>query len=213
MASKLNSKFNYEYQVIGETVWEKIKTLRGFLTGRKRAAVLEEVQRLKTQSKLEKLKYLQSNNGREHEILELKAEILEVQSFEEDQAEAWELNRQEIKILEDLLVEYYRIAEPTRIPGYSDEDMFELNAANEFTAMIGKEIYSEMLANGRPSPAKLHNAMSNPYTWEALKRIGLIPQDSILLIPSNDPKQIGFINTPVVNTQILDNQDEQMLIK
>jgi len=49
--------------------------------------------------------------------------------------------------------------------------MFEANAANEFTAMIGKDIYAEILANGRPSPAKLRNAMSNPKTWNTLKSL------------------------------------------
>ena len=43
MASKFNSEFNYRYQVIGDTAWEKIKTLQGFLEGRVRAAALEEV--------------------------------------------------------------------------------------------------------------------------------------------------------------------------
>jgi hypothetical protein len=38
MASKFNSEFNYRYQVIGDTPWEKIKTLQGFLEGRIRAA-------------------------------------------------------------------------------------------------------------------------------------------------------------------------------
>jgi hypothetical protein len=47
MASKLNTEFNYRYQVIGETVWEKIKTLQGFLEGSIRAAALEEVGELK----------------------------------------------------------------------------------------------------------------------------------------------------------------------
>ena len=37
MASSLNSEFNYRYQVIGDTIWEKIKTLKGFLEGRVRA--------------------------------------------------------------------------------------------------------------------------------------------------------------------------------
>ena len=41
MASKLNTEFNYRYQVIGDTPWEKIKTLKGFLEGRIRAAALE----------------------------------------------------------------------------------------------------------------------------------------------------------------------------
>jgi hypothetical protein len=45
--AKLNTEFNYRYQIIGETVWEKIKTLYGFLDGRKRAAALEKVSDLK----------------------------------------------------------------------------------------------------------------------------------------------------------------------
>ncbi len=37
MTSNLNSEFNYRYQVIGSTLWEKLKTLKGFLVGTKRA--------------------------------------------------------------------------------------------------------------------------------------------------------------------------------
>jgi len=69
MAQKFNSEFNYRYQVIGCTPWEKIKTLKGFLEGRLRAAALEEVGNLKFKAKLSKLKHLQnSGNGLEHEI-------------------------------------------------------------------------------------------------------------------------------------------------
>ena len=53
--------------------------------------------------------------------------------------------------------------------------MWEANQANEFTVNIGREIQAEMIANGRPSPAKIRNAMSNPHTWNALKEIGLVP--------------------------------------
>ena len=59
MASKFNSEFNYRYQVIGDTPWEKIKTLQGFLEGRIRAAALEEVSLLKKQAKIAKLKHLE----------------------------------------------------------------------------------------------------------------------------------------------------------
>ena len=195
MASKLNTEFNYRYQVIGDTPWEKIKTLKGFLEGRIRAAALEEVGNLKDQAKVAKLKHLEENGGLQHEILELKAEILEAESHQPAAREAFELNQKEIKILEKLLEELYVIAEPTRIPGYSDEDMYEANAANEFTVNIGREIQAEMIANGRPSPAKLKNAMSNPYTWNALKDIGLIPKETKILVgninPSDKIKLIG----------------------
>jgi hypothetical protein len=188
MASKFNSEFNYRYQVIGDTAWEKIKTLQGFLEGRVRAAALEEVGDLKNQAKVSKLKHLQNGgNGLEHEILELKAEILEAQSHEATAKEAFELNTKEIEILKGLLDELYVIAEPTRIAGYSDEEMWEANQANEFTVSIGREIQAEMIANGRPSPAKLKNAMSNPHTWNALKKIGLVPKETKILMGNTDP--------------------------
>ena len=186
MASKFNSEFNYRYQVIGHTPWQKIKTLQGFLEGRVRAADMEEVSKIKYQAKIAKLKHLQET-GLEHEILEHEAEILETKSFYETEKDGFNLNRDEIKILNKLLDELYVIANPTRIEGYTDEEMFEANAANEFTVNIGKEIQAEMIANGRPSAAKIGNAMSNPYTWNALKNIGLIPKDTKILEGNINP--------------------------
>ena len=188
MASKFNTEFNYRYQVIGETPWEKIKTLKGFLEGRIRAAALEEVGNLNTQAKVAELKYLEENNGLQHKILKLKAEIMESESNIPVAKEAFELNHEEIKILKRLLDELYVIAEPTRIEGYNDEEMYEANSANEFTVALGKEIQSEIIANGRPSPAKIRNAMRNPYTWNALKEIGMIPKESKLLTGNINPQ-------------------------
>ena len=187
MASKLNTEFNYRYQVIGDTAWEKIKTLKGFLEGRVRAAVLEEVSELKYQSSLAKLKRLESEAGLEEDILELKAEIMETESHQQTAYEAYRLNEAEIEILNKLLKELYVIAEPTRIKGFTDEQMYEANAANEFTVNIGREIQAEMIANGRPSAAKIRNAMSNPHTWNALKRIGLIPKEPKILEGNVNP--------------------------
>ena len=189
MAQKFNSEFNYRYQVIGNTPWERIKTLKGFLEGRIRALALEEVGKLKQTAKIAKLKHLQnSGNGLEHEILELKADILEAESHEETLKEAFDLTRDEIKILKKLLKELHVLAEPTRIKGYTDEQMFEANAANEFTVNMGREIQSEMIANGRPSAARIRNAMSNPHTWNALKQIGLVPKKTKLLEGNVNPQ-------------------------
>jgi len=189
MAQKFNTEFNYRYQVIGNTPWERIKTLKGFLEGRIRAQALEEVGKLKFKAKLSKLNYLKNGGkGLEHEILELKAEIMEAESHEETLKEAFELTKDEIKILKKLLKELYVIAEPTRIKGYTDEEMFEANAANEFTVDMGREIQAEMIANGRPSAARIRNAMSNPHTWNALKQIGLIPKQTKILEGNINPQ-------------------------
>ena len=189
MAQKLNTEFNYRYQVIGDTPWERIKTLKGFLEGRIRAQALEECGKLKYQAKLSKLNYLKNGGeGLEHEILELRAEIIELESHQGSLEEAFELTKDEIKILKKLLKELYDIAEPTRIKGYTDEQMFEANAANEFTVNMGREIQSEMIANGRPSAARIRNAMSNPHTWNALKQVGLIPEKTKILEGNPNPQ-------------------------
>lgn len=186
MASNLNSEFNYRYQVIGSTPWEKLKTLQGFLVGRKRAAVLEEVAALKYQAKLEELKHLKEVPALPHIILNLQAEIIELESHLDDQRHAFELNRKEIQILEKLITELYIEVEPTRLKHedgtpYTDDEMFEANANYEFTVTIGREIQAEIIALGRPSPAKLLNAMSNPQTLESLKLVGLVPKETMLL--------------------------------
>jgi hypothetical protein len=176
MASKFNSEFNYRYQVIGATPWAKIQTLNNFLEGRIRAAKLEEVGRLKYEAKKAELKYLAERpETLSHILLNLQAEISEIESMAPAAEHAYALNLEEIEILKRLLKELYAEAEPTRIPGYTDEQMYEANAADEFTVTIGREIQAEIIANGRPSPAKIGNAMSNPHTLAALQELGLIP--------------------------------------
>jgi len=189
MAQKFNTEFNYRYQVIGNTPWERIKTLKGFLEGRIRALACEEAGKLQYQAKLSKLNHLKNGGeGLEHEILELKAEIIETESFHETLKEGYELTKDEIKIIKKLLKELYVIAEPTRIKGYTDEQMFEANAANEFTVNMGREIHAEIIANGRPSAARIRNAMSNPHTWSALKQIGVIPKTTKILEGNPNPQ-------------------------
>ena len=207
MASNLNSEFNYRYQVIGSTPWEKIKTLKGFLEGRKRAEALEKVAELKHRAKLEELKHLKQIAALPHVILTLEAELIELESTLEDTAHAFALNKQEIVIIKKLLAELYEIAEPTRIPGYTDDQMFEANANNEFTVTIGREIQAEIIANGRPSPAKLLNAMSNPQTLESLKLVGLIPKETILLEQKDivDSLKLNNINEPKLISGSLNN--------
>jgi len=209
--AKLNSEFNYRYQVVGETVWEKIKTLHGFMDGRKRAAALEQVYELKSEAAHEKLKHLENIGAPAHEILELKAQIVEAESADEEVRRNFEQNRDEIKILEKLFAELYELANPTRLKHsdgipYSDEEMFEVNAANEFTVWMAREMQAEIIATGRPSAAKIKNAMSNPITWEALKQIGIIDANIKYIAGSVDPTLVQLV--PVDLPKLTFSQEE-----
>jgi len=216
--AKLNSEFNYRYQVIGETVWKKIETLQGFLDGRKRAAILETVSDLKSKAKYAELKHLKSIDALPHIILELEAEVIEMESFFEESKRNFEQNREEIKILERYLAECYELAEPTRLTHsdgtkYSDEEMFEVNAANEFTVLLAREMQSEIISCGRPSAAKIKNAMSNPITWQALKNIGIIPAETQMIAGSIDPTNIQLIATDDLSMAIEHKQPVQAITK
>ena len=189
MAERMNSEFNYRTQIIGETPWEKIKKLKGFIEGRKRAVALEEVQELKDKSKKLKIIWLREQ-GREWEALELEAEMLEAESSREDAAHAYKLAHRELKFLNSYLEELYAIVEPTRLEGYDDDMMFELNDENEFATWVIREIQAEIVATGRPSPAKIRNAMSSTLAVDALKTLNILPPEFIVLTGHNDIKYI-----------------------
>jgi hypothetical protein len=147
------------------------------------------------------LQSLKDNNALPHLILNLQAEIIEMDSSAEDEKHNFDLNRKEMEILNKLMDELYVVLEPTRLKHedgtpYTDDEMFEVNAANEFTVMIGKEIQAEIAAVGYPSPAKLRNAMSNPYTFHALQQVGFIPKEMILIEGNADPLNIGLRPSP-----------------
>jgi len=216
MASNLNSEFNYRYQVIGNTPWEKLKTLQGFLVGRKRAAVLEKVSDLKYRAKLAELAHLKEINALQHIILNLEAEIVELESHLDDQKHAFELNRKEIQILEKLINEIYTEVEPTRLhhedgTPYTDDEMFEANANYEFTVMIGRELQSEIISMGRPSPAKLLNAMSNPQTLQSLMQVGLVPQNTVLLEQKDIMLELTNQQTPVESVKEVETNTKKQI--
>jgi len=187
MPSKFNSEFNYRYQVMGNTPWAKIKILRGFLEGRERAVGLEEVAHLTHDALIAELTYLKTTGAPEHETIRLQAQILESESGMIIVDEAYELNRQEIVILKRLLAECYEIAEPTRIEGFSDEEMFEANASHEFAITTLREMQSEIVANGRPSASTVLHAMNNPHVLTAVLQSGLLPAEAIPLLTGNAP--------------------------
>ena len=190
MASKYNSEFNYRFLVEGETIWAKIKTLEGFLEGRIRAKGLEEIGKLKLDAKREELEDAEIKNLHSWTVKKLKVELMEAENWIASENDGFRKNDEEIKILEKLLAEAFKIAEPTRINGFSDEQMWEANQANEYTMKVAKDMQSEIIANGRPASMTVRQAMSAPETWEAVKKIGLVPNDCHLITGSNDPEKI-----------------------
>ena len=211
MPSKFNTEFNYKYQVMGCTPWERIKILKGFLEGRIRAVALEECSHLQHNSLVAEMAYLKTTGAPEHEQMRLQAKIVESVSHMVIVDEAYELNRQEIEILNRLLAECYEMAEPTRIEGYTDEEMFEVNASHEFAVTTMREMQSEIIANGRPNPATVLHAMNNPHVLTAVLQSGLLPADAIPLLTGNAPlfavEEMAALKTSQKEMLMLDTEE------
>ena len=173
--SRLNTLFNYRYQIEGCTPWARVHHLEEFLAGRVRAAALEEVSRLKYEAKVQEYEHLKSIGALPHVLLNLEAEIIETESFFPSQEKAFKQNLEEIEDIKQFLAEVLVIAEPTRIPGYTNDQMFEANEGLEFTVNLARDMQAQIVVSGRPLATQVRNAMSNPFTREALQKIGLLP--------------------------------------
>ena len=215
MPERFNSEFNYKYQVMGCTPWEKIKTLKSCLEGRVRAAAGEEIARLSHDVLLAEMEHLKTNDAPEHEKIKKRIEILESEAHRAILDEAFELNCKEIEPLKKLLAEAYEMAEPTRIEGYSDDDMFEVNASHEFAVTTMREMQSEIIANGRPTPATVLHAMNNPHVLAATLKAGLLPPEAIPLLTGNAPifavQEMAAIKTSQKEMLMLDTEEQTIV--
>lgn len=194
--AKFNSNFNYKTQVEGETVWERIKTLRGFLNGRERALAIQEQDRLEYEALHEEYTYLIESKAHSFELKRMEAKIGEQDSVRVQLKYDFNLCKGEIKDLKEIIDELMIEGEKTRVEGYTDEEMYEHNAEFEFATKISKEIQADILALGRPSQVHVRQAMSCDMGIQLLKSLpGFIPNDIMLLEGIfNKPEQLQIID-------------------
>ena len=183
--ARLNTKFNYETQVEGLTIWAKIETLKGFLAGRNRALALEEVNRLKLEALKDEIAIKTSEGAPIYEVKRLRADLVEQESVQDQLRQDFELCRKEKADIEQLLATLYGMAErhihKDGTP-FTDDEMFEANAELEFCTKISKEIQAEIIAQGRPSAMRVSQLMSCPKGQRILRKIqNLIPENMPLI--------------------------------
>jgi len=172
--ARFNSTFNYITQVQGETIWERIKTLKGFLNGRKRAVKIQEKTKLEKLALEKEIQNAIDTNQPEWEVLRLKSKLIDFTCWEDENKELMEETYAEIKALEKLLAELYsQVERYTHEDGtpYTDDEMFEANSETEFLAMAIKEIQADILATGRPNQMHIRWLMRTPKGVEMLKQI------------------------------------------
>lgn len=179
--ARVNHNVNYIYDVDGETVWEKLRVIRGMLDDRKRAykhALLnrEQSENLEKDS-FEYKQYLIDKDFREGLIQDC-------------------LN--EIKFLEEFESYLATEAEKTRIAGKTDDEMYEINYFHEMEVRLVRRVQSQIASFGRINDETMLRVMKNKGALKLCIQQGLMPAEitnlfDTPLLPSPDVHTVLFL--------------------
>ena len=86
---------------------------------------------------------------------------------------------------------------------------------NEFTVQTMREMQSEIIALGRPTPATVLHAMNNPMTLTASIQSGLLPVNAIPLLTANAPlfavEEMAALKTSQKEMLMLDTEEQTIV--
>jgi hypothetical protein len=167
--ARVNHNANYIYDVDGETVWEKLRSIRGFLQDRRIALQLAE------------LAQEEFNKRTDTDTIEYKkALIMKPQSDANIQD-----CREEIKFLEEFEAYLTVEAEKTRIPGKTDNEMYEINFYDELNVRLVKMAQAQIIAYGRLSEETAKRVLKNKEALRLCINQGLLGEASLDVANSN----------------------------
>ncbi len=160
--SQLNRNAHYLFTVDGITVWERLRVIRNFIIEREQALKLAELNKTKYDT-MDKASF----------------EAQEKEIFREQEQTLIEECRDELMFLKDLEQRLATEAEPTRLEGKSDKEMYEINYFEELIQLNLLTLQSELLSTGVVSPSTMKMLLRNPQTLERATTMGLVNKEAL----------------------------------
>lgn len=182
--SQVNRNAAYLFDVDGNTVWERLRVIRGFLDDRKRALARATLE-------LEHSEKEAKSNG--EDSFEYKMFLIE-KPFSLDLIDDCE---REVAFLSEVEHQLSTEAEKTRIPGKSDKDMYELNFFEEHTNRLVTDAQAEIVANGRLSTNTVKMLFRNKAAMTRTLELGILSEE-VLKLQAPVDKGIDTANTSLI---------------
>jgi predicted RNase H-like nuclease (RuvC/YqgF family) len=179
----MNHNAAYVYSVDGVTIWERLRVIRGFLSGREKALMLAELS-------LEEIDYKIETSKNEFHKRKLKIEI-------PDLLDNIQYAKEEISFLKEMESNLAINAEVSRIYGKTDREMYELNFFLELETRIVNKAKAEILSDGRVSSTTLIEISKCPKAMLELEKSNLIQNGVLLLETFNDNKQVKLLTDAI----------------
>lgn len=191
------------YDVDGETVWEKLRTIRGMLDDRRRAYAMGQLNKEENERKYKKDK----------ESFKYRKWLINKDfnnSLLEDCAN-------EIKFLEAFESFLAAEAEKTRIPGKTDDEMYEINYFYEMEVRLVRRAQAQIMTRGVLDEELMLRLMKNRNALNLCIEQGLISEQVAKVIdnpilPAYSTHSALFLESTVKGKELVEHE-LPMLVK
>lgn len=179
--ARVNHNAQYIYDVDGETIWEKLRSIRIMLDDRRRALELSLIG-------------IDESKSKEKDEFEKRREAIEMPF----QLSLIEDCKNEIKFLEEFESYLAVEAEKTRIAGKTDDEMYEINFFHELEVRLVRKAQAQIASCGRIQDDLLLRLMKNKGALNICVQQGLLTADiqnfiDTPLLPSADVHTVAFL--------------------
>lgn len=188
--ARQNHNANYLFDVDGETIWEKLRVIKGLLLDKQISLKLLELNE-------------EENVNLDKSTINYKKYIIYKDLNDGIKQDA--IN--EIKFLTEFEEYLTDEAEKTRIDGKTDDEMYEINYFEEMRVRLVRRAQAQVISNGRINEELLLRLMKNRSAMDTCIQQGLLTQDVLAfantpLLPSADAHTNNYI------TYKKENQDD-----
>lgn len=182
--ARQNHNANYLYDVDGETVWEKLRTIRGMLDDRRRAYQLAILSKEENEEKFKE----------DNASIEYKKWLIN-KDFQDGLIQDC---KNEIKFLEEFESYLSAESEKTRIAGKTDDEMYEINFFHEMEVRLVRRVQAQIASCGRINDETILRLMKNKGALKLCIQQGLMPAEitnlfDTPLLPSPDVHTVLFL--------------------
>lgn len=165
--ARVNHNVNYLYDVDGETVWEKLRVIRGMLVDRELALKMSELEQEKFHNK--------KHNPSSYEYKKYHI-------YKDFNSGLIQDVKNEIEFLKEFTSYLEKEAEKTRIPGKTDDEMYEINYFEEMRVRLVRRAQAQVISSGRIQEDLLLRLMKNKSALNTCIEQGLLTSDVMAVI-------------------------------
>jgi hypothetical protein len=195
MISPVNHNASYLFEIDGLTVWERLRSVRNFLSDRRKALKISEYGVKKYERDIIKL----GDSDKDQDTK------FQMELNKEDVYQSVDVCRREVEFLEQFEKELMELADQQRIPGKTDDEMYELNYYNEIVARNVRKVHTEVITTGVISPSTMEQLFRCPPALKLVCEQNILNYDGI--------KQIAFGETTNNHLKLFDVQNSNTVSK